>query len=69
MKFSVRTKRRMSNGNSDYVDFYRCTQYFTSVLNKSTHEIKGETAYWDGVMCGVNIVMIFAWVCKLCGLI
>lgn len=41
----------------------------TSVLNKQTHESKGETAYWDGVLCGLNIIMILAWVCRLCGLI
>lgn len=41
----------------------------TSVLNKYTHESKGKTAHWDGAMCGLNIMMIFAWVAKLCGLI
>ncbi len=41
----------------------------TSVLNKQTHESKGKTAYWDGVLCGLNIIMILAWVCRLCGLI
>ena len=41
----------------------------TSVLNKQTHESKGQTAYWDGVLCGLNIIMILAWVCRLCGVI
>lgn len=41
----------------------------TSVFNKYTHESKGKTAYWDGVMCGLNIMMIFVWVARLCGLI
>ena len=39
----------------------------TSVLNKYTHESKGKTAYWDGVVCGLNVMMIFAWICRLCG--
>lgn len=41
----------------------------TSVLNKYTHENKGKTAYWDGMMCGLNILLILAWICRLCGLI
>lgn len=41
----------------------------TSILNKYTHESKGKTAYWDGMLCGINIAMILAWVCRLCGLI
>lgn len=41
----------------------------TSVLNKETHESKGKTAYWDGVLCGLNIILILAWVCRLCGVI
>lgn len=41
----------------------------TSVLNKETHESKGKTAYWDGVMCGLNIILILGWVCRLCGVI
>lgn len=41
----------------------------TSILNKYTHESKGKTAYWDGMMCGLSIVMILAWICRLCGLI
>lgn len=41
----------------------------TSVLNKYAHESKGKTAYWDGMMCGLNIMMILAWICRLCGLI
>lgn len=41
----------------------------TSVLNKYTHESKGKTTYWDGMLCGLNILLILAWICKLCGLI
>lgn len=41
----------------------------TSVLNKQTHESKGKSAYWDGVLCGLNIILILAWVCRLCGII
>lgn len=40
-----------------------------SVLNKYTHESIGKTAYWDGMVCSLNIVLILAWVCRLCGLI
>ena len=41
----------------------------TPVLNKEAHESKGKTTYWDGVLCGLNVMMIFAWICRLCGLI
>ena len=41
----------------------------TSILNKSIHESKGKTAYWDGMLCGLNIALILAWVCRLCRLI
>jgi len=41
----------------------------TSVLNKYDHESKGKTTYWDGMICGLNIILILAWVCRLCGLI
>ena len=41
----------------------------TSILNKSNHESKGKTAYWDGMLCGLNIILILAWVARLCGLI
>lgn len=41
----------------------------TSILNKYTHESKGQTAYWDGLLCGLNITLILAWVCRICGLI
>lgn len=41
----------------------------TSILNKQTHESKGKTTYWDGVLCGLNITLILAWICRLCGLI
>ena len=43
------------------------TNIFTSVLQKSTHESKGKTAYWDGVLCGANAVMVLMWILKLCG--
>ena len=39
----------------------------SSALRKSTNESKGKTAYWDGVLCGFNIVLILLWVFKLCG--
>ena len=41
----------------------------SSVLRKKTNESKGKSAYWDGVLCGLNITLILAWVCRLCGLI
>lgn len=41
----------------------------TSILNKYTHESKGQTAYWDGLLCGLNITWILACVCQICGLI
>lgn len=41
----------------------------TSVLDKETHESKGKTAYWDGMLCGLNIILILAWVCLLCGVV
>lgn len=41
----------------------------SSVLRKKTNESKGKSSYWDGVLCGLNITLIFAWVCRLCGLI
>lgn len=40
----------------------------TSVLNKKIHESKGKSAYWDGILCGTNAVMILMWIFKLCGL-
>ena len=40
----------------------------TSALWKDTHESRGKTAYWDGVLCGANAVMILMWILKLCGL-
>lgn len=45
------------------------TNIITSVLNKETRESKGKTAYRDGVLCGLNIILILAWVCRLCGVI
>lgn len=41
----------------------------TSILNKYTHEKEGKTTYWDGLLCGLNITLILAWVCRICGLI
>jgi hypothetical protein len=41
----------------------------SSALRKSTNESKGKSSYWDGVLCGLNIALILAWVCRLCGLI
>ena len=41
----------------------------TSILNKYTHEHEGKTTYWDGLLCGLNITLILAWVCRICGLI
>lgn len=41
----------------------------SSVIRKKTNESKGKSSYWDGVLCGFNIALILAWVCRLCGLI
>lgn len=41
----------------------------TSVLNKYDHESKGKTTYWDGMICGLNITLIIAWIARLCGVI
>lgn len=41
----------------------------TSVLDKETHESKGKTAYWDGMLCGLNIILILVWVYLLCGVV
>lgn len=39
----------------------------SSALRKSAHEAKGKTAYWDGVVCGLNVMLVLMWVFKLCG--
>lgn len=49
--------------------FIGAINIITSVLNKYDHESKGKTAYWDGMICGLNIILILAWVCRLCGVI
>lgn len=41
----------------------------SSVIRRKTNESKGKSSYWDGVLCGLNIALILAWVCRLCGLI